>query len=139
MKKSSNITRRAVKGQATRPSTHGTQHDHAAEIIQARRRLPSPRAVNELAGLFDALSNPLRLQIMLALRAVPDETSPELCVSDLATLIDASESLTSHQLRILRDFALVTQRRAGKLILYRSVPGPVDHLLGDGLSYIARS
>jgi hypothetical protein len=58
-------------------------------------------------------------------------------VSDLATLIDASESLTSHQLRVLRDFDLVAQRRAGKLILYRAIPGSVDHLLGDGLSHTA--
>ena len=133
MKKSSNITARSPSGQGGRAQETSGAHDHELEIARARARLPSSRSLNELAGLFDVLSNPTRLRIVLALRDSTGDESPELCVSDLAELIDASESLTSHQLRVLREAHLVTQRKVGKLVLYHLVSGPVEHLLGDGL------
>ena len=77
-------------------------------------------------------------RIMMALRPHGSEMPPELCVCDLAVLTDASESMTSHQLRLLRDAGLVSQRRDGKLVRYRLASGPIAHLLGDGVSYISR-
>jgi DNA-binding transcriptional ArsR family regulator len=128
MKKSSNNTPRdgAKQGSGSRSRP---PHDHAAEIAEARDRMPAERVVEELAGLFDVLSNPMRLRIVLALRPARKEAPPELCVSDLAELLDASESLTSHQLRILRDAALVEQRKEGKLVLYHLTSRAVDHVL----------
>lgn len=71
----------------------------------------------------------MRLRIVLALRPAKREAAPELCVSDLAAILNASESLTSHQLRILRDAALVSQRKEGKLVLYQIADGALDDIL----------
>lgn len=129
MKKSSNnrVGRSARQDAAKAPSA--TFHDHAAEIASARRRVPTARAVNDLAGLFDVLSNPLRLKIVFALRPTDSEPQPELCVSDLAELLEASESLTSHQLRILREAEMVHQRKEGKLVLYHLAAESIEHVL----------
>lgn len=133
MKKSSNNMSRAgtKQGSGTGPRL---LHDHAGEIASARDRMPADRVVNDMAGLFDVLSNPMRLRIVLALRPANRNASPELCVSDIAELLNASESLTSHQLRILRDAALVSQRKEGKLVLYQLAPGALDDILPPAIA-----
>ena len=129
MKRRSNVTARTSQQQAS------AAHNHANEIAAARRRLPSQANIGRLAEFFDAVSVPTRLRIVLALRS--DNAEPaELCVSDLAELIEASESLTSHQLKELRSTGLVTQRLEGKLILYRLATRFVDDLLGQALEYV---
>ena len=95
--------------------------------------LPIPE-LQELAKLFDLLSNETRLAIVLALRGA-NSVGTELCVCDLAALVGASPSMTSHQLRLLRDGEVVHQRRDGKRALYRLVEGPLLHLLGDGMDH----
>jgi DNA-binding transcriptional ArsR family regulator len=76
--------------------------------------------VGKMSQLFKAFSDPGRLRILNALRQ-------EMCVCDLAALLSASESAVSHQLRLLRNMGLVTNRRDGTILYYR----PVDHGLGD--------
>lgn len=102
------------------------------------RYSPPEEVIDRLAGVFALLSNQTRLRIVMALRPDGCTTAPELCVCDLAELINASESMTSHQLRLLREGGLVTQRREGKLVRYRLAAGPIAHLLVDGLSYVSR-
>jgi DNA-binding transcriptional ArsR family regulator len=51
-------------------------------------------------------------KIVMALRNV------EMCVCDLAAFTGLSESAVSHQLRRLKDLALVKKRRAGQIIYY---------------------
>ncbi len=118
------------------------QCDHAvagSTVVGATRTsvpliaLPIPE-LQELAKLFDLLSNETRLAIVLALRGA-DSMGTELCVCDLAALVGASPSMTSHQLRLLRDGDVVHQRRDGKRALYRLVEGPLLHLLGDGMDH----
>ena len=112
-------------------------HRHADKVTAARTRIPAEETVDRLAGIFALLSNQTRLRIVMALRPDGRAKAPELCVCDLAELTSASESMASHQLRLLREGGLVTQRREGKLVRYRLVGGPIAHLLGDGLSYVA--
>src|SRR5436190_14966364 len=82
-----------------------------AETIRARR--PSEREARALAEGFRALGDPTRLTIALALR----ETD-ELCVCDLAWIVERAENLASHHLRALRAAGLADYRREGKMALY---------------------
>lgn len=77
-----------------------------------RRLLDDPAAVERLARTFKALGDPSRSRLVLALSA------SEMCVSDLAQVVGASLSATSHQLRILRDLDIVRVRRVGRSQLY---------------------
>ena len=66
-----------------------------------------------LAGQAKALSDPTRLTIAAALAA-----TDELCVCDLAWVIERADNLVSHHVRILRSLGLARSRRDGKMVLY---------------------
>jgi DNA-binding transcriptional ArsR family regulator len=66
-----------------------------------------------MAQLFDMLSDPTRLRILMQLRA-----HDEACVSDIATWTDTNESAVSHALRLLRAHGIVESERRGRWIFY---------------------
>jgi DNA-binding transcriptional ArsR family regulator len=82
----------------------------AEELRQ--RRLPSSIA-QESAMRLDALGEPTRLTIAAALR-----DADELCVCDLSWIVERSQALVSHHLRVLREAGLVQMRRDGRMALY---------------------
>ena len=83
-----------------------------------------------LARIYNLLGNPTRLKIVMALK------SGEMCVCDLAAFIGLSESAVSHQLRRLKDLALVRNRRAGQILYYTLDDDHVSDLLEIGLAHI---
>lgn len=61
---------------------------------------------------FKTISDPTRLKILYAL------SIKELCVCDLASVLDMSQSAISHQLRVLRDKNMVSFKKEGKMARY---------------------
>ena len=61
----------------------------------------------------------------------------ECCVSDLADKLVMEQSAVSHQLRVLRDAALVQYRRQGKTVYYSLADEHVYTLLEVGLEHVA--
>lgn len=96
----------------------------------AHRHGPIPERIlaaddaRQLAERFKLLSDPSRLRIVYALLEGGD-----LCVSDLAGLVEVSESATSHQLRQLRLAGLVRARKQGREVFYRVADSHVRLLL----------
>jgi DNA-binding transcriptional ArsR family regulator len=82
-----------------------------AEELRAKR-LTDDAARRAAAG-FQGLADPTRLTIALALR-----DASELCVCDLAWIVERTQNLVSHHLRALRNGGLVDYRRDGKMALY---------------------
>lgn len=66
-----------------------------------------------LSELFKALADETRTKILFLL------TKRELCVCDLAFLLDMTLPAVSHHLRLLKAMALVRPRREGKQVFYR--------------------
>ncbi len=60
----------------------------------------------------------------------------EMCVCDLAGLLEASESAVSHQLRLLRQLALVQNRRQGQVLYYRLADDHIQTLVRTALEHI---
>ncbi len=85
---------------------------HLERVEQARENAVSEREVERLSLIYKVLGDSNRLKIVMALRNV------EMCVCDLAAFTGLSESAVSHQLRRLKDLALVKKRRAGQIIYY---------------------
>ena len=83
-----------------------------AEQLRARR-LGFERA-DRLARQAKALSDATRLTLTVALAE-----GGELCVCDLAWILERAENLVSHHLRALRAEGLVSSRREGKMVMYR--------------------
>jgi ArsR family transcriptional regulator, lead/cadmium/zinc/bismuth-responsive transcriptional repressor len=82
-----------------------------AEALRSRRL--GADTAGRVAGQAKALSDPTRLTLAAAL-----EDGGELCVCDLAWVVDRAENLVSHHLRLLRSEGLVTSRRDGKMVMY---------------------
>ena len=78
-----------------------------------RRRLDEAMA-QQASSRYQALGDPTRLNIALALGG----RAPELCVCDLAWIVERAQNLVSHHLRALRAAGLVDYRRDGKMALY---------------------
>jgi ArsR family transcriptional regulator, lead/cadmium/zinc/bismuth-responsive transcriptional repressor len=86
-----------------------------------------PEAAGQVAGTFAMLADPTRARIVHAL-----SLADELCVCDLALLLDVSQSAMSHQLRLLRDHRVVARRRAGRIAYYRLADSHVRRVFADG-------
>jgi DNA-binding transcriptional ArsR family regulator len=102
-----------------------------ARVRRVRRALVSADAALALAETFSLLGDPTRTRILHALSV------DELCVSDLAALLEISPSGTSHQLRLLRDRRLVAVRREGKRTYYRLQDEHIRTLVDMGMSHAA--
>lgn len=88
--------------------------EHLDKVLEAQSKLPEEETILEVADFFDALGNPTRLKILLALME-----AGELCTCDLSAVTKLSVSAISHQLRILKDRKIVSYRKDGKNVFYR--------------------
>ena len=77
-----------------------------------KKRLP-PELADVAAGKARALSDPTRLILAAALLE-----AGELCVCDLAWIVERSQTLASHHVRTLRTQGIVWSRREGKMVMY---------------------
>ena len=67
------------------------------------------------------------------LEEMPEE---EMCVCDIAQLLNMSQSAISHQLRVLKQAQLVKYRREGKTVFYSLADAHVNTILNQGLEHI---
>jgi ArsR family transcriptional regulator len=84
----------------------------------AREPLP-PAGADELAPLFKALADPMRLRL-LSLIACHD--GGESCVCDLTAAFDVTAPSVSYHLKILREAGLISSERRGTWVYYRVNP-----------------
>jgi len=103
---------------------------HLEKVEQARKEAISDRDLERLSLTYRVLGDPNRLKIVMVLRNV------EMCVCDLAAFTGLSESAVSHQLRRLKDLALVKSRREGQIIYYALDDQHVTELLDVGLYHV---
>ncbi len=69
--------------------------------------------IKDVELVFKALADATRLKIAYALTL-----TEELCVADVARVIDASTATASHHLRLLHNMKLAKSRKEGKLVFY---------------------
>ncbi len=103
---------------------------HLDRVAQARSEAIPEKELDRLALIYKALADPTRLKIAMALK------KGEMCVCDLAALLGLSESAVSHQIRRLKDLALVKSRRDGQILYYSLDDHHVDELIQVGLDHV---
>ena len=103
---------------------------HLDRVERALRETVSGKELDRLSSIYKVLGDPSRLKIVMALRQV------EMCVCDLAAFLGLTESAISHQLRRLKDLALVKSRREGQVIYYSLDDAHVVELLNIGLEHV---
>lgn len=82
-------------------------------VAQANEALPGDNVLEEAQVLFGALADRSRLKILYTL-----SSGEELCVCDVAALLEIKIATASHHLRKLRDLKILKYRNDGKLAYY---------------------
>lgn len=94
------------------------------KVALARQGIPLPSEAAALAQMFKLLGDPNRTRILYALLE-----AGELCVCDLAAVVELQETAVSQALRLLRTAGVVDNRRSGRMIFYRLADAHVRMLL----------
>ena len=103
---------------------------HGGAVAQVRALLPPDEQLYDLAELFKIFGDSTRVKILYAL------LESELCVCDIAKLMEVTQSAVSHQLRVLKNSKLVKFRREGKTVYYTLADSHVIHILAQGMEHI---
>lgn len=88
----------------------------------------------DLAEMFRLLGDPTRVRILFALLE-----AGELCVCDIAAVVDTTETKVSQAMRLLRNAGVVRNRRDGRNIFYRLDDAHVRMLLDLSREHLAHS
>ena len=104
---------------------------HLDAVERVRELLPPDERLYDLAELFKIFGDSTRVKILYAL------LEGELCVCDMAKLMEVTQSAVSHQLRVLKGSKLVKFRREGKTVYYSLADEHVIRILSQGMEHIA--
>ncbi len=99
--------------------------------VKSVKRELSGQPVSEVSTLYKLLADKNRLQIAYAL-LIEDE----LCVCDIAAIIDATTATTSHHLRQLYKAGIATFRKEGKLVYYSLADEHIQQLIQQAFRHM---
>ena len=99
-------------------------------VETVRRQMPDEDDLYDLAELYKVFGDSTRIKILYVL------FESEVCVCDLAQLLQMSQSAVSHQLRVLKNARLIKNRREGKTIIYSLADDHVRRILGQGMEHL---
>ena len=103
-------------------------HEDLLRIVE--QTMPEETELYDLAELFKVFGDSTRIRILFVL------SSAEVCVCDLARVLNMTQSAISHQLRILKQSRLVKSRREGKSIFYSLADEHVRTIVAQGQEHI---
>ncbi len=86
----------------------------------------------DLAEMFRLLGDPTRVRILFALLE-----AGELCVCDIAAVVETTETKVSQAMRLLRGSGVVRNRRDGRNVFYRLDDAHVRMLLDVSREHLA--
>ncbi len=92
--------------------------------------VPKGEILDELVCFFSIFSDYTRLKVISALAI------SEMCVSDIASLLNLNQTTVSHQLRLLKNLNAVTTRRQGKVIFYSLRNDTLSEVLLKGVEFL---
>lgn len=103
---------------------------HAEVVDSVRKKIPNENELSDLSDFFKVLGDSTRARIIAAL------DQHEMCVCDLAVLLNMTKSAISHQLSSLKQANLVKYKRDGKVVFYSLSDEHVKEIFEKGLHHI---
>ncbi|MFZ5989489.1 MAG: ArsR/SmtB family transcription factor [Bacillota bacterium] len=103
---------------------------HEEVVDRVRENMPHEEELYDLAELFKVFGDTTRIKILYALFA------SEMCVCDIAVLLNMTQSAISHQLRVLKQARLVKYRKEGKVVYYSLDDEHIKQIFDQGYSHI---
>ena len=92
--------------------------------------MPDEEILYDLSEEFNIFGDSTRINILYAL------FESEMCVCDIAQLLNMTQSAISHQLRSLKQSKLVKYRREGKTVFYSLADAHVRTIINQGLEHV---
>lgn len=105
-------------------------HTHDELIKRVCQTMPDEDKLYDLAELFKVFGDSTRIRILFVL------FGEEMCVCDLASTLNMTQSAISHQLKILKKSKLVRNRREGKSVFYSLADNHVRSIIAQGIEHI---
>ena len=99
-------------------------------VDTVKNSLPNFDEIMDLSDFFKVMSDSTRLQLLISLQ------HSEMCVSDLANVLNMTKSAISHQLKALRISKLVKSRKDGKTVYYSLADGHIQNIISQGMEHI---
>ena len=106
------------------------KHDHTELLGRVKGEMPTDEFLSDLADLYKIFGDSTRIKIMFSLY------EEEMCVCAISELLGMTQSAISHQLKVLKDAKLVTNRREGKTIYYRLSDEHVKSIIAQGFDHL---
>lgn len=103
---------------------------HEDKVKEVLNKMPDENTFNHLADLYKLIGDTTRCRILFAL----DQN--EMCVCDLANVLNMTKSSISHQLAVLRRSEVVKCRKNGKEVYYTLDDEHIVKLFEIGLEHI---
>lgn len=103
---------------------------HQDTIRKIREQMPEEDRLYDLADFFKIFADSTRIKMLYVLLC------SEVCVCDLAEILNMTQSAISHQLRTLKQMNLVRNRREGKIIFYSLADDHIKSILSQGMNHI---
>jgi ArsR family transcriptional regulator, lead/cadmium/zinc/bismuth-responsive transcriptional repressor len=104
---------------------------HQEIVDKVKENMPEDENLYDLAELFKVFGDTTRIKILYALY------SSDMCVCDIAVLLNMTQSAISHQLRVLKQAKLVKYRKEGKIVFYSLDDEHVKMIFDQGLLHIS--
>ena len=92
-------------------------------VQQVKDNMPAFDDIMDLSDFFKIMGDSTRLQ-------------SEMCVSDLANVLNMTKSAVSHQLKTLRVSKLIKSRKEGKTVIYSLDDAHVHEVLAKSIEHI---
>lgn len=103
---------------------------HEDIVANVNEVMPNEELLYDLAELYKVFGDSTRIKILYLL------FESEMCVCDIAQLLNMSISAISHQLRVLKQAQLVRFRRDGRTVFYALADDHVRTILDQGMEHI---
>ena len=103
---------------------------HQEAVDEVLQKMPNEDTFNHLADLFKLIGDTTRCTILFSL----DQS--EMCLCDLANVLNMTKSSISHQLAVLRRSGVVKCRKSGKEVYYTLDDEHIVKLFEIGLVHI---
>lgn len=105
-------------------------HIHEEAVNEVKKSLPTDEMLSDLADLFKLFGDTTRIKILYLL------FEKELCVCDIAALLNMTQSAISHQLKVLKSYKLIKYRRNGKTVFYSLADNHVRTIIAQGTEHL---
>lgn len=105
-------------------------HVHEDLIKKVEENMPITEELFDLAELFKIFGDTTRIKILYVL------FESEMCVCDIAQVLNMTVSAISHQLRILKQARLVKFRKQGKSVFYSLSDDHIKKIIDNGIEHI---